>query len=216
MERWLGQPRWTSGTSSPAYQVGWQNNSTHPPFLVFKPSREIPPCAAIKPARAALRFVLFQAYLRFQTIITVDILFPSSNGVTQGLGCLQRLLTHAGHVSCLQCLILPLPLPLHLKPVVLIPGAMNEMQQRWTRNNETLLSRNWRLSVKFRDHRLCKDLNTTFQVQRPVEESTGQSIPNTFLNSDTTAELNQCLSISPIKFAPAQQYDGEGRKSKAR
>ena len=63
---------------------------------------------------------------------------------------------------------------------------------------------------------LCEELNVLFQVQRPVEESTGQSIPKTFLNSDCIAELNQSLSIRPTKFAPAQRYGGEGRRSKAR
>lgn len=50
------------------------------PSFVFRPSKEIPPCSARKPARAGLRFVLFQAYLRFQTIMTADIVFPWSDG----------------------------------------------------------------------------------------------------------------------------------------
>lgn len=41
---------------------------------------------------------------------------------------------------------------------------------------------------------LCKGLNTMSQVQRPMEESTGQSIPKTFLNRDCTAELNQFIN----------------------
>lgn len=43
-----------------------------------------------------------------------------------------------------------------------------------------------------------------------LEEATGQSIPKTFLNRDHIAELNQSLSVSCIKLAPAQQYGRAG------
>lgn len=109
------------------------------PFpFVFRPTEETCPCSARKPARAGLCFVLLQAYLRFQTIITADILFPQSNGVMWGLGCCPSLPTHPGNAFCLQCLILLVPpslctLNLWYTPMEL-STKLNEMQQRWIRN----------------------------------------------------------------------------------
>lgn len=138
LERQLDQPRWTPGDPSPAYQVHWQNNLFLSLPFFFRPSREIPPRSARKPARAGLLFVLFRAYLHFQTTIIADILLPESDGVMPGLGCLQRLTTHPGNAFCSQCLILPVhpslcTLNLRYSSMEL-SMKINQMQQRWTRN----------------------------------------------------------------------------------